>query len=449
MIMIPEKSAIDGQTTIDLDAMATRNLRIAFCLPEEQWIKNIRYDHVPNAAYIQQGYIARGLQNRGHYLTYFAQRDLSHVVYTDNLERFNTAKQTWSGSRWFDYASKGAWRFQQWLNIPYLNFFSNLRQLDAYLQCLPEYDLVHERNGIYKAAAAMACKRLQIPYVIFFDADQIMELDFLGKPICGLLRWRAKGLLRYNLNVADCIICVSAPSRENLIDNWNVPEEKIVVFPNGVDVQRFQPDPGTRADLRASLGIGSESLIVFVGNFYDWHDVETLLAAFAQVLLNYPDARLILAGDGPQRPAIMRSAVELGVNHAVEFRGLLSHTQIPGLLAAADIAVAPVPEMKQDLWLSPMKLFEYMASGVAVVASNVGQISDVIQHGHSGLLVKPGDRLGMASAFKRLIDDDGLRMRIGKQAREEAVRKYSWDKYILRLERVYMAVIEGQAVDSI
>jgi glycosyltransferase involved in cell wall biosynthesis len=284
---------------------------------------------------------------------------------------------------------------------------------------------------------------------MFFDADQIMELEFMGKPITGLLRWRATRLLRYNLKVADCVICVSEPARVQLMTTWSVPAEKIVVFPNGVDVQRFQPRPEARSAVRTELGVDTNPLIVFVGGFYEWHDVATLLDSFAQLLGTYPDARLVLVGEGPQRQSMMQHASGAGIGHAVQFTGLMAHAEIPPLVSAADVAVAPVPPMKRDFWLSPMKIFEYMASGTAVIASAVGQLTGVVQNGKNGLLVPPGDAPALASALKTLIDDPDLRLRLGAQAREDTVRKYSWERYLSRLEQLFRAVIRSEPVNQI
>jgi glycosyltransferase involved in cell wall biosynthesis len=330
-----------------------------------------------------------------------------------------------------------------------LNVFANYRRFDACLQCLPGHELVYERNGLYNAGVAMACKRLRLPYVVFFEADQIMERDVMGQPLTGLLRWRAKGLLRYNLRAADCVICVSQAGKVHLTTNWSVPAEKIVVFPNAVDVQRFRPDPEARAQVRASLGMDTNPMVVFAGNFFCWHDVPTLLDAFAKVLATYPDARLLLVGDGAQRQAMMQRAADLGMGHTVRFTGLVAHADVPRLVAAADVAVAPYPRMTHEMWLSPLKLFEYMASGAAVIASRVGQLTEVVQDGRNGLLVPPGDASAMATAVNRLIDDATLRARLGRQARADAVRRHSWEQYVSRLERVYGAVIAGDPVSQI
>lgn len=432
-----------------LDTSSSHSLRIAVSLPQLEPLAQVMRGKPAEATYIIQRYIAAGLPAHGHSLTFVGPRSFNDIVCTDDPQRPKPAPRTWSASRWFDLASKGAWRVQQWLGMPYLNVFSNYRLFDACLQCFPGHDLVYERNGLYRDGVAKACRRLKLPYVLYVEADDILEHDYMGKPITGLLRWRAKETMRYNLNSADCIICVSEPLKTHLITTWGVPGEKIVVFPNVADVQRFRPDPQARAEMRASLGITDQPLVLFVGAFYEWHDVATLLDAFAQVLAARPEARLVLVGEGSQRQAMMERAAGLGLTHAVQFTGFMAHTEIPRLVAAADIAAAPYPPMQHDLWLSPLKLFEYMASGTAIIASGVGQIAEVIQDGRNGLLVPPGDALAMAGALQRLIADAGLRTRLARQAREDAVRKHSWEHYLSRLERLFNAVIAGQPVDQI
>ena len=449
MNAITEKSHnlrhMDGSTKVSsLDL-----LRIAICPPELKPLQQAMRGEPTNATYLLQRHIATGLRSRGHDLTFVAQRDLGHNVCTNDLDRPTPAPQTWSESHWFSFLSKGTWRVQQLLGVPYLNVFSNYRLFDACLQCLPGHDVVYERNGLYRVGVAMACKRLKLPYILFVEADEILEHDYMGEPITGLLRWRAGRMFRYNLDAADCIICVSKPSKAHLVTAWHIPAEKIVVFPNGVDVGRFRPDPEERAHGRALLGVDTNPLVLFVGNFYDWHDVANLLDSFAQVLAACREARLALVGDGATRKAMEQRVADLGIGHAVQFTGLVPHNEVPRLMAAADVAVVPYPPMEHDLWLSPLKLFEYMASGGAIIASSVGQLTDVVQDGRNGLLVPPGDAPAMAGALTRLIDDSALRARLGQQAREDAVRKHSWKTYISRLERLFAAVIAAQPVNLI
>lgn len=442
-----QRSHQPTRQTTDTFAGGTR--QIALCPPEFSAFQQAMNGQRAEATYIIQRYIAVGLEARGHHLSFVAPRNLHEIVCTREVNRPTPARQSWSASRWFDLISRNSWRVQRLMGIPYLNLFANGRLYDACLHCLPGHELVYERNSLYKFGIALACKRLRLPYVLYFEADDILEHDLMGQPITGLLRWQARQAARYNLTVADCVICVSNALKKHLVTTWRISPAKIVVLPNVADVQRFQPNPVARAAMRAALGVDEQPLIIFVGNFYKWHDVTTLLTAFAQLLSVRPTVRLLLVGDGVERPAMMRYATHLGIEQAVHFTGLVPHTAIPDLLAAADIAVVPYPPMQTDLWLSPLKLFEYMAAGKAIVASAVGQLTDVIHEGHNGLLVAPGASQAMATALQRLLDEPALRQRLGEQARLDAIRKHSWAHYLTGLESVFTAVLTGQASNQI
>jgi glycosyltransferase involved in cell wall biosynthesis len=420
-------------------------MKIAYCLPDEHWIDEMRGGEPKDAAHIQQKYIADGLHARGHAIMYLAPRGLEQTVFANATDMLAPAPQTWTMSAWFNLLSKIVWRLQQAFRVSYLNVFSNIRREDACLQILPGHDVAFERNSLYNIGVARACRKLHIPYVIFFDADQIAELDFMGKPLTGLLRWRAQNLLRENFAAARRIICVSEPAKKHLMTNWNVPADKINVLSNAVDVNRFKPDPDLRAQTRASLSLMTHPLVVFVGSFYQWHDVVTLLDAFAITLTSNPAARLVLVGDGTEREKMIQHASDLKIADAVIFTGYVTHAEVSSYVNAADIAVVPVPAMKQDMWLSPMKLFEYMASGKAVIASAMGQIVNVVNDGENGLLVPAGDKDALANSINKLIANPELRDTLGKQAREDALKNHSWEQYIPRLENVLNDVARGRA----
>ena len=417
--------------------IARQPFNIAICPPELGLLRKVIQGELADATYIIQAYIAQGLRQRGHHLNYLGPGFSDEIVFTHDLTNLTPAPRTWSRHVWFEITRKLTWRTQRLLGIPYLNVFYNYRVLDACLQCLPGQDLVYERNTLYRFGIAMACKRLRIPYILYFEADDILEHEVMGKPIPGLLRWRASAAARYNLNAADYVICVSEPLKAHLVRKWHVPATKVVVFPNVADVNRFRPDVESRSKTRSMLGIGDHPLILFVGNFYIWHDVATLLDAFACILNRYPQARLVLVGDGEKRKVMIERAAVLGISQAIIFTGMVAHQEVPRFMAAADIAVVPYPPLKEENWLSPLKLFEYMASGNAIVASHVGQISDWISDDINGLLVPPGDAPAMAAALTRLISDPGLRSRLAESAREEAIRKHSWDGYLSNLEHLF------------
>ncbi len=266
-----------------------------------------------------------------------------------------------------------------------------------------------------------------------------------GSQIVGLRRRRARHAIRTDLAAAGRILCVSEPLKHHLIDNWHMPARKIAVFPNVADVERFRPDAEARADVRTGLGMPANPIIVFVGNFYVWHDVPTLLAAFAEVVEKTPEARLVMVGDGAMRNTIMQRTVDLGIEKVVHFTGMVAHHDVPRFLAAADIAVVPYPALTTQMWLSPLKLYEYMAAGKAIVASSIGQLNDVLEDGRNGLLVPPGDAQAMADALYRLVLDPALAGQLGEQARHDAVQKHSWTQYVTRLEQLFVEAIEERS----
>jgi glycosyltransferase involved in cell wall biosynthesis len=421
-------------------------LRIAFCVPDLSYLPQATGAELNEAAAIQQAYIAAGLHARGHSLRYVAPANFSDIFYCDELQPPVKAKRTWTAGSLFSLSSKVTWKLQKSVGIPYFNVFSNLQYRDGCLHCLNGCHVVHERNSIYNTGVAMACRRLKLPYVLFFDADQLAEHDYMGQPISGLLRLRATQMLQYNLKAADAIICVTRPARDRLLRKWHVPSEKITIMPNAADIHSFRPCPQVRQAARAELGLTDEPVIVFVGSFYNWHDTGTLIEAFACLLLDHPDARLLLVGDGEQRPALIERVAQLNIGHAVRFLGLVAHADVPHVLDAADIAVALYPPMEHELWLSPMKLFEYMAAGKAIIASAVGQVGEVIQEWRNGLLAAPGNVDQVAAALKLLVENPKLRADLGRQARCDAERLHSWDSYVRRLERIYAAAISREPV---
>jgi glycosyltransferase involved in cell wall biosynthesis len=416
-------------------------MKIAFCVPEMKWLEQIMDGNPNDATSILLRYISSGLTVRGHQLSYFAPHDFQDIICSKDLRSVSVVPRSWSKTPLFQFSKKFSWSVQKILRIPYLNYYSNFAYLNAYLNCLKGHDVVYERVNLWSSAVASACNGLNLPYVLFFEADQIFELDYTGRKLVGLQRKRAAEILRYNLKSAQAIICVSEQAKTDLVKRWNVPQEKVVVFNNGVDVELFRSRPEEKLRIRAELGIADNApLFLFLGSFYAWHDVSTLLEAFCQIHASVPQARLVLIGDGAHRQAMQDKAQELGIFQAVTFTGFVPHEEVPCFISAADVAVVPYPPMKQDLWLSPLKLFEFMASGVAIVASDMGQVSNVIENDVNGLLVPAGDSRELAVSMKRLVTDEALRLRLSKKAREDAEVKYSWSLYFQRMENLFCSL---------
>jgi glycosyltransferase involved in cell wall biosynthesis len=173
--------------------------------------------------------------------------------------------------------------------------------------------------------------------------------------------------------------------------------------------------------MRARLGLADAPVVGYVGSFQDWHDVNGLVDAFRSLP---SDARLLLVGHGPGREAAHEGVAELGLADRAVFTGHVPPEEVPELIAAMDVAVAPYRE-QSDFYFSPLKLFECMAAGTATVAAAIGQIGEVVDSGVNGLLYEPGDSRGLAAAIATLLDDRALARSIGEAGRDLVLSRHT------------------------
>jgi glycosyltransferase involved in cell wall biosynthesis len=188
----------------------------------------------------------------------------------------------------------------------------------------------------------------------------------------------------------------------------------VAVIPNGVNTNRFSP---TTSPLMPS----DDFTIGFVGSLKPWHGIGELLAAFQLLQEESPDPslRLLVVGDGPRRSdieAFLQQHPHL--ESSVQLIGAVRADQVPAYLTSMDVAVAPYPRLS-NFYFSPLKIFEYMAAGRAIVGSSSGQVPEILCDGENGLLYEAGNAQQLANCVQRLRDDPALRRRIGRTARQD------------------------------
>lgn len=297
-------------------------------------------------------------------------------------------------------------------------------------------DFIYQRLSYMNYAGALARLKHGIPYVCEFNGP----LRWVGKhwnrgiDLLGSFGERIETLV---LKAADLVVVVSEPVRDVVLAR-GISAERILVNPNGVDETIYRPDVDASA-LREKLGLAGKTVLGFIGTFGEWHGADRLAAAYVRLRAERPDLagslHLLMIGDGPTRARTQAVVTEGGASAATTFLGAVPQAQGPLHLAAADILVSPhVPNPDGSRFFgSPTKLFEYMAMGRGIVASDLDQIGKVLSHGETAWLVAPGDAGALANGIARLADDGGLRERLGVAARAEAIRRYTWRAHVGRI----------------
>lgn len=281
-------------------------------------------------------------------------------------------------------------------------------------------DLVYERFHHLQWSGMALARRHGIPAILEFNAGVGESSAFHGAGLTGLSHW----IEARTLAAAGRVITVSGVLREQVIA-LGVPADRVVAMHNGVDTERFHPAiDGSGA--RTELGIGpGEVVIGFVGTFAPWHGVEILIDAALELLAAGEPGRFLVVGGRPDEPrfkAVKARVAAEGAEEHILLTGEVPFARVPALMAAMDVATVP--------WAtdygSPMKLFEYMAMGRAMVVPELGVLKEVFADGRNALLVPRGDVPAMASAIRRLVRDPELRQALGAAARRDAVERHDW-----------------------
>jgi glycosyltransferase involved in cell wall biosynthesis len=298
-------------------------------------------------------------------------------------------------------------------------------------------------------------RRLGIPLVVEYNGAEEWRARHWGTPLrYGQAASAAEeACLRHAhvVSVNSDVLCEEAIAR-------GVAPERVAVHPVGVEAARFDPGRVDASVVRARLGIPPEAIVVlFAGSFGPYHGAHVLADAVRRLAAGSDWLRagfhVVFVGDGPELPGVQETLA--GV-HCVHFTGLVSPVEMPGWLAAADVLVSPhVPNPDGTAFYgSPMKLFEYMAAGKAIVASDLGQIGSVLRGaaGELGVLVRPADSAELAAALRALADEPARRAELGRRARAEVTERYTWKRHteaiLTRLEEVVPVAARERAAQS-
>jgi len=290
---------------------------------------------------------------------------------------------------------------------------------------------VYERSAFMQLAGLRLARERGLPHILEVNAPIEERRDHHGYPLfrIGLAREREK------LALADQVVCVTQALRRYLEERGADPA-RVAVIPNAVKPESFRLADREREALRARLDVAPGQVAVgFVGRFGYWRGMVPLLEAFALVAAAEPRAHFVLVGGGQLLPEVKRLVAERELESRVTLTGVLPPEATPAHVAALDLGV-----LAGSPWYSsPIKLFEYGAAGLGIVAPRVPSVEEVVKDEEEALLVTPEAPAEIAAAILRLIAHPEERQALGAAYKQRVEREYTWTRVATRIEELFHA----------
>ena len=290
-------------------------------------------------------------------------------------------------------------------------------------------DWIYERFNLFFPAGVWVNRHFKLPFLLEVNAPLYEErAAHSGISMHDLARWSQ----RITWNQAGGVLPVTQVLG-NDIASYGVSGDRIHVIPNGIDPERFRDLPD-QATAKARLKIDAEVVLGFVGFIHAWHGLARVLDFLKEHELS--NVLLMVVGDGPDKDILERKTAELGLSDRVTFTGTIGRDEIKDYLAAFDIALQP----NVTDYASPLKLFEYMCLGHAIIAPDKDNIREILTRDHDALLIDPNDFDQLCAALLKLISSAEERDRLGSNARQTiADKRLTWDNNAERVEQLFRA----------
>ncbi len=297
-------------------------------------------------------------------------------------------------------------------------------------------DVLYERYNLYCLAGVWLKRFTRMPMLLEVNAPLVHERSQFGRLANRRL---AAWVERTTWRAADHVLPVTRVLAE-FVRNAGVAAERITVIQNGVS-PAFLEERERGSAVRKRLGLEGRLVLGFTGFVRDWHGLEQVIELVAESGARY-DLNFLLVGDGPALVLLRQLATRLGVTDRVTFAGLVPREAIPDYVGAFDIAMQPrvVP------YASPLKLFEYMALGRAIIAPATPNIAEVLRDGETALLFDPAQPATFRAAVERMCRDASLRDRVGNAARAAVARQgLTWANNARRITALFQELLTASA----
>ena len=293
---------------------------------------------------------------------------------------------------------------------------------------------------VYEYAATLQClgwifQRQGIPWILQVEALLYYEAKVERKAL--VLDGIARKLELWSYRQCDVIACVSATLKDILVEEIGIPAEKIVLVPNGVDIEFLNPK------LYEPKRLFPEFTVGFVGSLYAWAGLDLLLEAIYELQQQGYQISLVVVGDGEMKQAWLEQAQKMGLEE-VKFVGRVSRQEVPQYIAGFDIGYSGQTQLQMGkMYLSPMKLYEYMSMAKPVIASAFEDARRLVIEGETGFLFQPGDKDSLKQNLIEAFNAQNRLQEMGIKARQEIEQNHSWTNRVQTLIKESDRIIEA------
>lgn len=337
------------------------------------------------------------------------------------------------------------------VNVPFINkpFLVSISYYISLFFLLMNYSLKNNPSIFYVRKSTLGLsplilsKILRIPYVLEINGlidDEIRMLKNSPK------RFTLKIFFfidSFHFKYATKLITVTQRLKDQIIQKYGIPAEKIIFIENGMNPDDFYPIERTTALLKLNLDT-SKKYVCFVGGLAPWHGVEYLIQSANGIITEFPEILFLIIGDGPMKTKIIHQIEFFNLSKKFILTGNIEHSLIPYYINASELCVAPFTEDRNlRIGLSPLKIFEYLSCGKPVVASNIPGVSEIILKSGGGILVKPNNPLELQKAIIELLKDEEMRTRMGQIGRKYTTSNYSWSNTAERIYNVFTNLLKN------
>lgn len=309
-------------------------------------------------------------------------------------------------------------------------------------------DILHAHSPALNVIPALrVAKKLGIP--VLYEVRAFWEdaaVDH-GDTTEGSLRYRLTHALdTHAFRKVGAVTTICEGLRRDIVGR-GIPEQKVTVIPNAVDIENFTMGVEANPALKKKFGLGASRVLGFIGSFYAYEGLDLLLEALPMILTGAPDVRVLLVGGGPQEAALKALASTLGIGDKVIFTGRVPHHEVQDYYNLVDILIYPRFSMRLTELVTPLKPLEAMAQGRLLIASDVGGHHELIKDGETGVLFKAGNARDLATKALQLLDETGRWQAFKLAGRRFVEMERNWKASVARYKPVYESLISGKPHD--